>query len=140
MKPRRQAMLRVATRRQFILWVGALAGTRFAAALEGKSDAATPQPYFAAVSRALEALAKVGAPVTKDDAQQIAALARQGDQAAVEAAERILNRYTLVRIVVETGGPTSAVAGGAQRTLIEHGWRAFLVRVSNPKGIIAAVD
>jgi hypothetical protein len=48
--------------------------------------AVEPQPYFAGVNRAVEALAKLGAPVAAADAQQIASLTRQGGSAAFVAA------------------------------------------------------
>jgi hypothetical protein len=89
-----------------------------------------PQPYFAGVNRALEALAKLGAPAA--DAQQIAALARQSDGVAVDAAEKILGRYTLASLTIDPDGTARVMVGGAPRTLIEQGWRMFLVRIANP--------
>src|SRR5262245_50714394 len=117
--------------------MSALAGTRFYSAFAAESGDIAPQPYFAAVNRALEALAKLGAPVTAADAQQLATLAHQGDRAAIDAAERILDRYTLVRIVTEADGAAPAVVAGASPTLLEQGWRVFLMRVSNPLGTTA---
>ena len=96
-----------------------------------------PQPYFAGVKCALEALAKLGAPITAPDAQQLGALIRQNDSAAVTAAEMILDRYTLARIQIESDGYARASVGGAQRALVEQGWRLFLVRVANPIGSTA---
>jgi hypothetical protein len=93
-----------------------------------------PQPYFAGVNRAIEALAKLGAPVTAGDAQQIAVLARQNDSAAVDAAERILARYTLARLSIGSTGSAHVALGDAKRTLIEQGWSMYLVRVENPAG------
>jgi hypothetical protein len=96
-----------------------------------------PQPYFAAVNRALEALARIGAPIARADAELIATLTRQNDSAAVKAAEAILDRYTVVQVVTEADGFGRVKPGGAQRLLVEQGWRPYLVRVSNALGTTA---
>lgn len=128
------------TRRHFLVWTGgALAGARFYPALAAEPDIA-PQPYFAAVNRAVEALAKLGSPVAPADAEQIASLTRQNDSAAVEAAEKILNRYTLAQVVTDADGYAHTAAGHAERTLVEQGWRVFLVRISNPIAATARLN
>lgn len=122
------------TRRDFLGWTGgAIACAGVHPALGTGADIPV-QPYFASVNRALEALANVGAPVSRSDAEQIATLARQNDSVAVAEAERILDRYTLLRVAVTTDGFARVSGGGAPRILLEQGWRAFLVRVSNPIG------
>ena len=122
------------SRRDFLVLAGAFAGARFCPAIESKASELVPQPYFAGVNRALEALAKLGAPVAAEDAQRIAALANQGDRAAVDAAEKILDRYTLASLSLDADGTGRVAMGGAQRTLVEQGWRMFLVRIANPGG------
>jgi N-methylcarbamate hydrolase len=124
----------VVTRRRFLVWTGAAAGSQVWPAFSTESADIAPQPYFASVNRAIEALAKLGEPMAEQDVAQIAALSLQSGRAAVEATEQILDRYTLTRVPVGTDGYPRAVAGGAQRTLIEQGWRLFLVRVANPLG------
>jgi hypothetical protein len=94
-----------------------------------------PQPYFAGVRRALESLARLGAPVAPADAARIDALARQADAAAVEEAEAILGKYTLAEASLGADGTCALAIGGATRTLVEQGWRMFLVRSANPSGI-----
>jgi hypothetical protein len=96
--------------------------------------AVDPQPYFAGVKRAVAAMANLGAPLADDDAAQITALARRNDRGAVEAAEKILWRYTLAAVTIAPSGPPHIGAGDAPPTLVEQGWRMFLVRVSNPAG------
>jgi len=120
------------SRRRLLVLVGAAAGSRFYPAFGSETIDIAPQPYFAGVNRAIEALAKLGAPLAAADAAQIAALSRQNDRAAVEAAEKILDRYTLARVTTEADGYARTIPGGAPRTLVEQGWRLFLVRVSNP--------
>ena len=73
-------------------------------------------------------------PVAVEDAKRISALANQDDSAAIDAAEKILDRYTLARLSLDTDGTGRVAMGGAQRTLVEQGWRMFLVRIANPGG------
>lgn len=128
------------TRRRVLLWAAALSGTRLPLAVGAPLEEIAPQPYFAAVERALETLEKLGSPVDRSDVELLAALARQGDSAAVQAAEKALDRYTLARITVLADGYPAIAAGGAQRSLIEQGWRLFLIRVSNPTGSTAKLS
>src|ERR1700733_3263136 len=100
----------------------------------GAPIAVEPQPYFSGVNRALEDLAQLGAPIAAADAAQIAALSRQNDGVAVAEAEKLLDRYTLTRVTLQSEGIGRTEPGGAKRTLIEQGWRMFLVRVENTKG------
>src|SRR5579864_8724096 len=120
------------SRRQFLALAGAFTGAHFCPAVGSESSELAPQPYFAGLNRALEALAKLGAPIAAADAQQITALANQNDSAAVDAAEKILDRYTLARLSLDAAGTGRVEMGGAQRTLVEQGWRMFLVRIGNP--------
>jgi hypothetical protein len=98
----------------------------------GDAGGIDPQPYFASVSRVAAELADAGAPLAPGDAERIALLAHRNDRASVEEAEAILGRYTLARVAISRAGPSHIGPGGAQRTLIEQGWRLFLVRVENP--------
>jgi hypothetical protein len=119
------------SRRNFLVLAGAFAGTQLCRGLEPETLEVVPQPYFAGVNRALEALAKLGAPVTVADLQQIAALTRQNDAAAVAASEKILYRYALATVSIESEGSVHLMVEGAPRTLVEQGWRIFLVRITN---------
>jgi hypothetical protein len=119
------------TRRQLVAMLGAATSLRICPSWGVPVDPATPQAYFAGVNRSLEALSKLGAPVAAADAQRIAILAHQNDNAAVNAAENILDRYTLARVTTDTDGYAYTAVGGAPKTLLEQGWTLFLVRVSN---------
>jgi len=120
------------TRRHFLVLGGAFVGAQLCPALESKNIQVPPQPYFAGVKRALETLAKLGAPVSAADEQQIASLARQNDNGAVSSAETILERYTLATLSIQSDRSVHIAPGGAPRQLLEQGWRIFLVRVENP--------
>ena len=122
------------TRRELLAGLGAIAAGRLSQGRSAEVSGLPPQPYFAEVSRAVEALAALGAPLAPDDAAKITLLARQQDAAAVAAAESILNRYTLAKLSIEAAGNLQVAAGGAPAELVEQGWRLFLVRVDNPAG------
>lgn len=122
------------TRRRLLMLVGAVGGSSFCPSFALGTAEVGPQPYFANVKRALEALAGLGAPIAPEDAQRISALARAADAAAVEAAERVLEIYTLARLAIHADGSLNVDVGGAQRVLVEQGWRMFLVRVHNVSG------
>jgi hypothetical protein len=128
------------TRRHLMIMLGATTSMRILPAWAVQAEEIPPQPYFASVKRALEALEKLGAPMGADDARQVAALAQQNDAAAVSAAEEILGRYTLTRIEINADGDATAKIGGAQQTLIEQGWRVFLVRVLNITAVAKKLD
>jgi hypothetical protein len=117
-----------------MILTGAVVGARFCPALTAELTNIAPQPYFAGINRALEAMTKLGAPIASEDARQIAALTRRNDGAAVGAAETILDRYTLTNLLIDSDGSTHVALGGARRMLVEQGWRMFLVRLANPAG------
>jgi hypothetical protein len=122
------------SRRHFLALAGAFVGAQFCPAIESEASGLVPQPYFAGVNRVLEALAKLGAPVAAEDAKRISALANQDDSAAVDAAEKLLDRYTLACLSLDADGTGRVAVGGAQRTLVQQGWRMFLVRIANAGG------
>jgi hypothetical protein len=128
------------TRRRLLGLFGAVAGSSFYPAFASEPDKIESQPYFAGVNRALDALAKLGSPVLAEDAQQLAVLSHQNDSATVHASEKILGRYTLVNLSINPDGSVEVKSGAAPTTLIEQGWRMFLVRVSNPAGRIVDVS
>lgn len=90
------------------------------------------QPYFAGVRRAVAALEELGAPLLVEDAAALRRLESTRQADAVEAAERLLGRYTIARVELDEFGYARTRPGGAEPVLIEHGWRLFLVRVENP--------
>jgi hypothetical protein len=92
------------------------------------------QPFLAQTRRLIDAMAFVGEPFSEVERQQLDAAANLTDQAgAIAALERVLNTRCLLdirinpesRVSVERGGVSNPVA------LVEHGWRAYLVRVRN---------
>src|SRR5277367_1866682 len=101
------------TRRHFLALAGAFAGAQICPGFEPEIVQVAAQPYFAGVKRAVEALAKLGAPIAVADTQQIDALSRQGKSAAVGETEKILDRYTLARLSIDADGTGHIAIGGA---------------------------
>jgi hypothetical protein len=120
------------TRRHVLFGTTALAAPRLCPALASGATEFDPQPYFAAINRALSALAELGSPIP--EAYEIAALSKSKSSTAVESTERLLAGRTLIRLEVRSDGSMRPTSGGAERQLVEQGWRVFLVRVSNPSG------
>ena len=71
---------------------------------------------------------------------RIGSHARVGSHTRVSRAEALLERYTLARVTLDKGGMGAAALGGAKRHLVEQGWTAFLVRVSNPSSLTQAFE
>lgn len=129
------------TRRTVLIGFGAISGAAIApAAFAQNAEAVAPQPYFASVQRALGTLARLGSAISPRDSQALGALANQSNATAVQAAEQILAPYTLAHVTVDSHGLPSAQPGGAERVLIEQGWRLFLLRISNPSGIATGLS
>ena len=119
------------SRRQLIRSLGAGAGLAICPAWAAEIGDIAPQPYFASVNRAIAALAGAGQPIDRKDATTLQTLASRHTADSVAQAEAILARYTLVRVELAPEMTGRAVAGGAPRTLIEQGWKVFLVRIAN---------
>jgi hypothetical protein len=128
------------TRRTFFVNVSAAVGLKIAPSLAAPSLSIAPQPYFANVKRAIDALATLGAPIGAADAARIAALTQSGCAISVDAAEQIVDRYTLARLAIDADGTGHVSVGGAERSLVEQGWRMFLVRVANSNSWIGDIN
>ena len=118
------------TRRQVLILLSAATGARVCPARAAEPNNIAPQPYFAEVNRALEAIASMGAPVAEKDARQIAAFTQINDWASIDIAERILDRYTLARLRLNSDGSGEVRPGGAKK----NPRRTGLANVSCPRG------
>jgi hypothetical protein len=124
------------TRRDFIALMAAFAAAPTRAAVSGDVAAIAPGDYFLALQKLCVAFA-AGGGILGADGERLRGLALRQDHAAVLAAEAILERYTLARVVTAADGYARGEPGAAPRMLLEQGWCSFLVRVSNPTGVKA---
>jgi hypothetical protein len=119
------------TRRHLLMLLCAASAGRVSPVFSSDANRVEPQPYFASVTRAIDSLAALGAPMLPADAQRISELSGERTEAAVQAAETLLDAYTLARLSIRQDGTCGLDPGGASPVLVEQGWRMFLVRVDN---------
>jgi hypothetical protein len=97
-----------------------------------------PQPLFAQVKRVAEALALLGSPLTAE--QQAAldqAIAAEQPADGVAAVQAVLDPLCLAYVTVNPESRVKVAEGPAAKTLVEQGWRVFLVKVNNEAGVTA---
>jgi hypothetical protein len=109
------------------------------------------QPLAAQVSRLVEALDYIGAPLAPADRQALDAAVREAEKlpaqdargretahaGATAAMQKILDRYALFDVHINPESRVKVTAGAAKPELVQHGWRTFLVKVRNEAGVTA---
>ncbi|MFO0878068.1 MAG: CehA/McbA family metallohydrolase [Gemmataceae bacterium] len=97
------------------------------------------QPLAAQAMRVVEALDRLGSPLSDEEQREIRAARTARDPAkTVRRIQEILDRRCLLGITLEKKGASVAwtlKAGPATPELAEQGWRAFLVKVDNRAGV-----
>src|SRR5262245_45420423 len=90
------------------------------------------QPLVAQVKRLVEALDYLGVPLREVDRAALDAAGKEMDSAAVTAAvQKVLDPYCLAGVELKSDQEVTAVAGPAEKKLVEQGWTQFLVKVHN---------
>jgi hypothetical protein len=102
-----------------------------------------PRRLIPQVRRVLAATKSLGTPLNAEDEQALeAAFSPAGITQAVTAAEaiqRVLDRSCLLDVHINPEVRVKVARGLARPTLVEHGWRPFLVKVWNEAGTTAAL-
>lgn len=93
------------------------------------------QPLRSQVERIEQALKSLGQPLPIDVSAALAK-AKEADN-AVTAIQQTLDPLCLAKIDINPESRVKVVAGEAERTLVEQGWTAFLVKVTNLAGVTA---
>jgi hypothetical protein len=101
-------------------------------AVERFSGLPPAQPYFAALRRVISAFEHLGEPLPASLLRHLQDSEKTGDVAAAEA---LLAPLVLLRVRLGPGNFGWPTAGPLAPTLLEQGWRSFLVRVENPAGL-----
>lgn len=97
-----------------------------------------PQPLKAQASRIQQALALLGSPLTPEQMKALnAAVAEMDGTKAVDAIQDVLDPLCLVGVNINAESRVSVVVGPAPKSLLQHGWRVFLVKVHNEAGVTA---
>jgi hypothetical protein len=95
------------------------------------------QPLAAQVDRVIEALDMLGQPLPASVKDRIAGARKAADAAAVREIQQVLDEYCLVGVSINPESRVKAVQGPADASLMQHGWRIFLVKVQNEAGVTA---
>jgi hypothetical protein len=99
------------------------------------------QPLLAQVSRLVDAMAYLGEPFAEAERQQLDAAANlAGGPRGVEAIQKILEPRCLLIVRINSESRISIERGAAAARLVEHGWRAFLMKVRNEAGATGTLN
>jgi len=99
-----------------------------------------PQPFLAQAKRVVDTLALLGAPLTPDQQKAFdEALVSQSLSDGVAAAQGVLDPLCLAYVTINPESRVKVADGPAPKTLVEQGWRVFLVKVNNEAGVTAAL-
>ncbi|HEV7891892.1 MAG TPA: CehA/McbA family metallohydrolase [Pyrinomonadaceae bacterium] len=105
---------------------------------EAKRETLELQPLAAQARRVVEAMELLGEPFDEADKQAIARASEDSDERrALTAIQSVLDRRVLVNVQISPESRVSVTRGAARATLIEKGWRCFLVKVRNDAGVTA---
>lgn len=93
------------------------------------------QPFAAATQRLLNALQEVGSPFSASESAALrTAFTSSNESDAVAQIQRILDAHVLFEALINPENRVSVSRGMAKAVLVEHGWRAFLIKVNNESG------
>ncbi|HVF68208.1 MAG TPA: CehA/McbA family metallohydrolase [Pyrinomonadaceae bacterium] len=96
------------------------------------------QPLAAQARRVVEAMELLGEPFGETDRRAIARASEDSDERrALTAIQSVLDRRALVNVTISPESRVSVTRGAARATLVEKGWRCFLVKVRNDAGVTA---
>ena len=100
-----------------------------------------PQPLAAQVARVVQALELAGSPLEPERRRALeAALAEADPRRSVADVQAALDPLCLVGVGVNPESRVSVRPGPAPRSLVQHGWRVFLVKVHNEAGVTARLS
>ena len=125
----------------FIAWASLVSPTSIRSQHRHDSQESGPvelQPFIAQVKRVVEAMDYLGEPFSAADKQQLERAFNEADRSgAVGQIERVLDQRVLLRVSINPESRVSVARGLASPSLIEKGWRSYLVRVRNDAGTTA---
>lgn len=97
-----------------------------------------PQPLKAQVARVAQALELTGSPLTADQKKALdAAIAEQDAKLSVAQIQAVLDPLCLAGVSINAESRVKVAAGAAPKSLMQHGWRTFLLKVHNEAGVTA---
>ncbi len=94
------------------------------------------QPLMLHTERLSEALDFLGQPLSDEAKQKLnQARTNQDDAAAVAVTQQVLDPLCLAHIQINPESRVKVADGPTKRSLVEQGWRLFLVKVHNEAGV-----
>jgi hypothetical protein len=103
-----------------------------------KVDQVELQPLTAQVSRLIEAMDYLGAPIKQADRAALENASNETDATkARRSVQDTLDKYCLFDIHINPESRVRVTQGAAKPELVEKGWSAFLVKVRNEAGVTA---
>lgn len=90
------------------------------------------QPFFASIRAAARQLDQIGEPLQSDVLAEIDRIESGGEENPVYAATKALEPFTIMNVELDAGGFAKATSSRRRVSLVEQGWRSFLVRIENP--------
>ncbi len=109
-----------------------------AANAQTQADEVEAQPFVAQARRLVEAMEYLGEPFGPEDRRALERAAEDEDAArGVAAMQAVLDRRVLLRVEISPESRVRVTRGRAEATLVEAGWRSFLVKVVNEAGVTA---
>jgi len=104
-------------------------------------DAVEPQPVLAQALRLEEALAFLGSRMADQDITRLKALADEApSERTLQAVQQILDPYCLALVHINPESRVKVNPGPAEASLMQNGWRSFLVKVHNEAGSTAVLQ
>jgi hypothetical protein len=96
------------------------------------------QPLAAHTERVVQALQLAGSPLGNEHHAALqAALSEKNPATAVEKIQQILDPLCFVGVTINPESRVKVQVGPARKSLVEQGWRTFLVKVHNEAGVTA---
>ena len=96
------------------------------------------QPLKAQAARVAQALELLGSPLPADRKAALDAALDEADPTrAVAKIQAALDPLCLVGVNINAESRVSVVVGPAPKSLLQHGWRVFLVKIHNEGGVTA---
>ena len=103
-----------------------------------KVEKVETQPLIAQVTRVIEAMDYLGAPMSAADKRDLQNAINQTDNArAIRDIQSVLDKYCLFDVGINPESRVKVDQGPAKAELVEQGWRTFLVKVRNEAGVTA---
>jgi hypothetical protein len=126
----------IAERRSVIrALAGGLVSLPFAPLLAFARDRIDSQPVLAQIRRLVETMEYLGEPFSASDIAALRAAEEVDAGTIVERVQQVLAPRVLAEIRINPESRVSVARGAADAHLVEHGWRAFLLKVRNEAGV-----